>query len=316
MTVKVDAVRRSSVLELMPVAHMENVGGLNLLKDWIAQRKSAFTPEAKEAGVDRPKGIMLCGSPGGGKSLAAKAVAHELGQPLIKFDISRVYGSLVGQSEQKVREALKTIEACAPVTCLIDEIDKAVSLNSNTNDGGVSTRVLGSILTFMQESQAEVFWVMTANRTTNLPSELVRKGRLDEVFSVLMPSEEERLEILRIHLRKRNEDPDTISNLAIAVERSAGFVGAELEQAVKDAKLHAFHFGVDLTGELIAEQFGKTKPLSVAFAEDFAAMEQWASNNARPASDKSHSVGAVARTRTRTGQRQMPETAAPSSLDS
>ena len=326
MRVKTEALKRSDVLEVMPVENMSNVGGLTELKEWVAERKIAFGPEAREAGVDRPRGFLLVGPPGTGKSLAAKATANELGQSLIKFDISRVYGSLVGQSEGKVRAALKTIEAMAPCVAMVDEIDKAVSsTNSGANDGGISTRILGAILTFMQECQAEVFWVLTANRTQNLPSELVRKGRLDEVFSVNMPAESERRDIIGIHLRKRKEDINAIEDIDVAINGSNGYVGAEIEAAISSAKLRAYRNKTPLTGEMIKEQLALSKPLSEAFKEDFQAMEQWATNNARPASvaanEQSAFRGAPAgRVRTRAGTRNMSLDDAPpapiNSLDS
>lgn len=315
MEAKVDAVRRSSCLDILPVESMENVGGLDLLKGWIGDRAVAYEPAARAAGVDRPKGILLVGPPGTGKSLVGKAVAYALNVPLIKFDMSRVYGGLVGQSEAAMRMALKTLEALGRVVVMVDEIDKAVSTGPG-NDGGVSSRVLGALLTFMQETKAEIFWVCTANRVQNLPSELVRKGRLDEVWSVLAPSDAERREILGIHLRKRKEDADKIADLVKAVAASDGYVGAEIEAAVKEAKITSFRTKAPVTGALIAEQFGKTKPLSQAFAADFAAMEEWASNNARPCSTVSKLTSQptpVVRTRQR-GSRMIQTDA--TSLDS
>ena len=308
LDVKTEALKRSDVLELMPADNMGSVGGLAELKEWIAERKYAFGKEARLAGVDRPRGILVAGPPGGGKSLVAKAVASELGLSLIKFDISRVYSGLVGSSETKVRTTLKMLEAMSPTVCLVDEIDKQVGNQSSTLDSGVSTRILGAILTFMQESKAEIFWVLTANRVQNLPSELVRKGRLDEVFSVLQPAEDEVREIMAIHLRKRKEDPSSIADLEEAVAAARGYVGAEIEAAVVQAKLTAFRHGRKVTGADISKALQNSKPLSVAFADDFTAMSTWAANNARPASLKAtvnaaaNSTNVVPRTRTRGGR--------------
>lgn len=205
-----------------------------------------------------------------------------LGLPAIRFDVGRVFNSLVGSSEARVRAALKMVEAMAPCVLMIDEVDKAFQANSGGGDSGVSQRVLGAILTWMQECQEAVFMIVTANRVNNLPSEFLRRGRLDEVFSVSVPGEEEREEIFKIHLRARRQNPDAV-DLAQAVERSSGYVPAELEAAVKDAVTVAFATQQPVTGELIAEQLGNMKPLSEAFAEDFQRMQTWAEQNARPA---------------------------------
>lgn len=174
----------------------------------------------------------------------------------------------------------------------IDEIDKAgLDPRQASGDSGVSKRVIGSILTFMQESAAPIFWLFTANRVDGLPPELLRKGRLDEVFAVLPPNTVERREVLRIHLRNRNQDPDTIEDLEVAVAESSGYVSAELEAAVKESVIIAFADGTPITGELIAEQLRNMKPLSVAFADDFNAMREWAANNARLASTDDSAEG-------------------------
>lgn len=290
--VRTEAIRRSDCLEALPPVSISNLGGLDLLKEWVSLRKFSFGHAAREAGVDKPRGVMLIGVSGSGKSLAAKVIAAELQQSLVKFDLSRVYAGLVGASEAKVRGALKTLESIQPAVVLIDELDKAVSTgHSGGNDGGVATRVLGTLLNFMQESEAEIFWVFTANRTGNLPSELVRKGRLDEVFCVTMPSASERLEILKIHLRKRKIDPTKITGLEEFAESSAGYVGAELEQAVSAAKLVSYANKIDVTAKLLDDQLRSSKPLSEAFAEDFKAMQDWAEQNARPASSTQNTGG-------------------------
>ena len=299
MQVKTEMVKRSAVLELMDAEDMSNVGGLDNLKDWLRKRALCFGQEARDAGVEPPRGIALLGPPGTGKSLIAKATAHMLGLPLVKFDVGRVFQSLVGQSEGRVRATLKMVDAMAPCVLFIDEVDKALQANSGGGDSGGSQRVLGNILTWMQESKAPVFIVVTGNRVANLPAEFLRRGRLDEVFSVQMPSEVERMEVLRIHLTKRGINPDEVEGLDDAVAAGAGYCGAELEGAVKDALIHSFTGGGDVTGALIVEQLQAFKPLSIAFADDFAAMEQWAENNARPANAGEVDVPRVARVRTR-----------------
>ncbi|QIG76105.1 ATPase domain-containing protein [Rhizobium phage RHph_I4] len=299
MKSKIEVVKRSEVLEVMEATNMSNVGGLENLKDWLRKRAPTFGEEAKKYGIDAPKGMALIGPPGTGKSLCAKATANLLGLPLIKFDISRVFQSLVGQSEERVRAALKMLDAMAPCVVMLDEVDKAFQVGSG-GDSGVSQRILGLILTHMQETSAPLFWVASANRVDNLPSEFLRRGRLDEVFSVSVPEEDERLEILKIHLRKRGHNPEKVRNLEFAASKSNGYVPAELEAAVKDALIEAFSATSDVTGELIAHQLENMKPLSIAFKEQFDRMTEWADNNARPAS-KSKETAVAARTRTRPG---------------
>lgn len=292
---KAELIKRSEVLELMPLGSMEDVGGLENLKEWIEDRKVGYLPEAREFGVDKPKGTALIGPPGTGKTLCAKACAHSLGLPLIKFDVSRVFNQFVGSSESRVREALKFCAAMAPCVVLVDEVDKAFDINSGGGDSGVGKRVLGAILTFMQETEKDIFWVLTANRVGGLPPELLRKGRLDEVFSVSLPNEEERLNILKIHLRKRKQNPDAIKGLEAVAERCSGFVGAEIEAAVSEAVLIAFKDKTKVTAELLSARFEGVKPLSEAHADNFNAMRDWAEQNARAASKG----GTVARDRGR-----------------
>jgi len=283
MKVKIEVVKRSEVLEVMPPANMEEVGGLENLKEWMRKRSRCFSQEARDFGVDAPKGVALIGPPGTGKSLLAKATASLLGLPLIRFDVSRVFQGLVGASEERVRAALKMLDAMAPCVAMLDEVDKAFQTGSG-GDSGVSQRVLGLILTHMQESPASIFWVASANRTDNLPAEFLRRGRLDEVFSVNVPDADERLEVLKIHLRKRGKNPDDVPNLSAAVAGSQGYVPAEIEAAVKDAIIDAYTEDVELTGSLISTQLDNMVPLSQAFSTQFSAMEEWAKNNARPAS--------------------------------
>lgn len=308
--VKTEVVKRSEVLEVMQADSISNIGGLENLKAWVHKRALCFGQDARDFGVEPPKGIALIGPPGTGKTASAKAIASVLRIPLIRFDVGRIFNSLVGQSEARVRAALKMVDAMAPCVLMIDEADKAFAgqAGGGGGDSGVGMRVLGAILTWMQETKAPVFMVVTANRTQNLPSEFLRRGRLDEIFSVTVPHEVERLEVLKIHLRKRGKNPDDVPGLEKAVERSNGYVSAELEAAVKDSIIEAFSSNRPLDGELIAEQFGNMVPLSVAFAADFAAMQQWAEQNARPASLlPSGEVAAPARVR----QRQRPSSPMP-----
>jgi len=281
---KTEAVKQSEVLELLEPVEMSDVGGLEVLKEWITDAAQMFSKEARDFGADMPDGIAAVGPPGTGKTLVAKAIATTLGQPLVKFDVSKCFGKYVGESESKVRSALKQLEAMGRVVVLFDEVDKSLGgSHQGGGDNGVSQRVLGSILTFLQETSAPIFPVFTANRTNSLPPELLRKGRLDEVFAVMPPNSIEREAILKIHLRKRKQT-GKIKDLGVAVAASRGYVSAELEAAVKEAVKHSFCHGVEITGQLIAEQLLNMVPISVAFAEDFAAMQEWAANNARQAS--------------------------------
>lgn len=285
---KTEVVKQSEVLELMEPVDMSEVGGLDQLKEWIDNAACAFSEDAREFGVDAPAGIAAVGPPGTGKTLIGKAIASRLGQPLVKFDVSKCFGSLVGQSESRVRSALKQLEAMGRVTVLFDEIDKSLGgSHQGGGDSGVSKRVLGAILTFMQETKAPIFPIYTANRTDSLPPELLRKGRLDEVFAVMPPNKEEREAILRIHLRKRKQNVRKIKDIDVAVRASKGYVSAELEAAVKEAVKVAFVRKVEVTGKLIAEMLGEMRPLAEAFPEDFARMSEWAKNNARLASSSS-----------------------------
>lgn len=280
---KTEAVKRSEVLEVMPSEDMANVGGLENLKAWLGKRRAAFTPEAREAGIDPLKGYLLVGPPGTGKSLAAKATANELALPLIRFDIGRVFNSLVGSSEARIRAALQLVDAMAPCVLLVDEVDKAFDQRSGGGDSGVGRRILGAFLTWLQENKNPVFVVMTANDVGGLPAELIRKGRLDEIFAVGLPNEEARTEILRIHLAKRGYKAKEVSGLTDVVESTAGYVPAELESAVKDAIIEAFDAEKALNGKMILSAARAMTPLSVAMEDKFASMADWAAKNARPA---------------------------------
>lgn len=302
MSVKTEVVKRSEILEVMPSDSIENIGGLENLKIWISKRAKCFSPEARAFGVESPKGIALIGPPGTGKTASAKAIASVLGHVLVKLDVGSIFNSLVGESEKRIRGALKMVEAMAPCILFIDEIDKAFAGQAGGGgggDSGVGSRVLGTILTWMQDTKAPVFMVVTANRTQNLPSEFLRKGRLDEVFSVTVPHPGERLAVLRIHLRKRGQNPDNITDLNLAVDASDGFVSAEIEGAVKDSIIEAFDRGIAVSGALIVEQLQNTQPLAISFKDDFDAMKKWAEQNARPASLQLGSIVETPRLRVR-----------------
>ena len=282
---KTEIVKQSEVLELLEPLPMSEVGGLENYKEWVRLVADCLTPEAQEAGVDKAKGAVVVGPPGTGKTLLGKTTGTVLNRPLVRVDISKCFAGIVGQSEGKARSAIKQLEAMAPVVALIDEVDKALGgAHKGGGDSGVSQRVLGIFLTAMQESKADIFWILTANRVNNLPSEMLRKGRMDEVFAVLPPNRVEREAVFKIHLKKRKVDPSKVSGLDAAVDASKGYVSAEIEAAVKEAKKLSFQTSKPITGDMLCHQLRIMKPISEAFPEDFAAMEQWAKNNARNAS--------------------------------
>ena len=223
-----------------------------MLKDWLQKRAVAFTDEARAFGLPAPKGILLLGVQGCGKSLCAKAVSCLWQLPLLRFPDGPTFGSLVGSSEENVRRAISVAESVAPAILWVDEIDKAFagSQGSGMTDGGTTARVFGTFLTCFSEKTAPVFVVTTANDITQLPPELLRRGRLDEIFFVDLPSVEERREIVAIHLAKRNRDPANF-NLDELAARCENFSGAEIEQAVISALYHAFYAHQDITNEFL-----------------------------------------------------------------
>lgn len=259
-------------------AQFADIGGLKNLRRWVAQRKAAFDGSAPE--LDAPKGVLLLGVQGCGKSLAARAAAGVLGVPLVRLDFGALYSKWHGESEKNLRESLASAEALAPCVLWLDEIEKALS--SGDNDGGTSRRVLGAFLTWLAEQRSRVFIVATANDITALPPELVRKGRFDEIFFVDLPTPAARLEIFGIHCKRRGvalADAE-IQELA---RRSEGFSGAEIEQAVVSAlyTAHSNHLGV--SAKMIADELAATRPLSVVMAEKIAALRDWAVERTVPA---------------------------------
>lgn len=265
--------------------NMKNIGGLDNLKKWLRIRSKAFSQEAKDYGLPTPKGLLMLGVQGTGKSLTAKAVSSYWHLPLLKFDVGRVYGSLVGESENRIREAIKTIEAIAPCVLWIDEIDKAFAgLQGNSGDSGTSARVFGTFLSWMQEKTSSVFIAATANDVSKLPAELLRKGRFDEIFFVDLPNKYEREEIFKIHLAKVGRDCGNY-DIATLVAESDKFTGAEIEQVIKDAMYIAFdENGRDFTTEDIVIAIKDTIPLANTMDYSIQALREWAKHRARRAS--------------------------------
>jgi AAA+ superfamily predicted ATPase len=265
---------RDSVLTFeIDTARFSDVAGLANLKLWLERRREAFLGDAAALGVDVPKGIMLLGVQGCGKSLAAKAVAGTWSTPLMRLDFGALYNKFLGETERNLREALKVADAMAPSVLWMDEIEKGVA--TNDNDGGESRRILGTLLTWMAERKSRVFVVATSNDIEALPPELVRKGRLDEIFFVDLPSETARTEILKIHLKRRKQDPATF-DLPALVAASSGFSGSEVEQMVVAALYEAHAANTPLATSHLLEEAKKTKPLSVVMAEKIAWLRAWA----------------------------------------
>lgn len=271
-------VEGGGLIEFVPApGGLEQLGGLETLKRWIATRRVGFLPEAGQRPLDPPKGILLLGVQGCGKSIAAKAVAATWGLPLLALDAGKLLAPFIGESERNLRDALRRVERMAPCVLWIDEIEKAfASGRSSESDGGVSKRLVGALLTWMQERASKVFLVATANSVSELPPEMMRKGRMDEVFFVDLPDAPARGEIFRLHLSRRGEDP-TKFDVATLARESAGFSGAEIEQAIVSALYEARsgRFALDTNSILVTMR--STRPLSVLRAESIDALRSWAS---------------------------------------
>jgi hypothetical protein len=283
---KQQIIRKSGLLEYYAANEdFSNVGGLAVLKDWLNKRAVAFTDEARAFGLPSPKGILLLGVQGCGKSLCAKAVSRLWQLPLLRFDMGRMFGSLVGSSEENVRRAIAVAESVAPAVLWVDEIDKAFvgSQSSGATDGGTTARVFGTFLTWLSEKSTSVFVVATANDVSQLPPELLRKGRLDEIFYVDLPSMEERGEIFRIHLAKRGRDPRNF-DIDRLVAASVDFSGAEIEEAIISALYDVFYLKQELATNPILATLGQTVPLAKTMAEKISSQRNWAVGRARNAS--------------------------------
>ena len=280
---KRQTIARSEVLEFCSSdLGTEAIGGLDALKTWLQQRHRAFSEEARRFGLPLPRGVLLVGPQGTGKSMTAKAIARSWSMPLLRLDVGRLFAGLVGASEARTRETIQRAEAMAPCVLWIDEIDKGFG-GDGRSDGGTSQRVLASVLTWMAEKRSAVFVVATANGVEQLPPELLRKGRFDEIFLLDLPSSEERRSILELHLERRR--PGLGLPLATVVSRSEGFSGAELEQTVIEAMHLAFAESRELSETDLIRAASQLIPLSRTASEQLEALKQWASGGrARPAS--------------------------------
>ena len=288
---KEQIIKKSGLLEYFhPKEYLKNVGGLDNLKEWIGKRGNAYSDDAKKFGLNSPRGVLLLGVPGCGKSLVAKAIANEWKFPLLRFDLGKVFGGIVGESERNIRYALDVAKTISPCVLWIDEIEKGLSgsQSSGRTDGGTSARVFGTFLTWMQEKKEPVFVVATANDISSLPPELLRKGRFDEIFFVDLPSKGERENIFNIHLENKNRDSKKLGlDMDKLVKLSEGFSGAEIEEVVNEALFAAFaNNQEDLEMENLVNCINETSPLSKTMAETITNLRKWAEQRARLASSE------------------------------
>ncbi|HEX8155606.1 MAG TPA: AAA family ATPase [Thermoanaerobaculia bacterium] len=276
-------IEQGSVLEFLPLEQNQfELSGFARLKQWLLEARAGFSPEAKAMNLHPPKGVLLVGVQGCGKSLAAKCIARDWHMPLLKFDASRLYDKYVGETEKNFRRATKVAEAMAPVVLWIDEIEKAFAPSSGGDaDGGLSQRLFGSFLTWLQEKNEQVFVVGAANDLSKLPPELLRKGRFDEIFFVDLPDRSERMNIFTIHLRLRKHDPAKF-DLARLADAADGFSGSEIEQAVVVSLYRTLHRRQPLTTESLLESVSSTVPLSTSRGEDLQRLRMHARGRFTP----------------------------------
>lgn len=287
---KAAIVNKTKMLEYFePTENIGSIGGLDILKEWITVRSKAFSKRAREFGLPSPKGIIMVGLPGCGKSLVAKAASSILNVPAVKFDVGSVFGGLVGQSEQQMRQAIQFFEKIGPSVIWVDEAEKAFAGvgGGGSNDSGTTKRVFGTFLTWMQEKKGEAFVIMTVNDIgiiSQQAPELLRRGRFDEIFFVGLPNVVEREAIINIHVAKVGRDPSKIKNMGMLAELAVDFSGAEIESAVIDAMFMAFYDGGDLNYKYLEAAISRIKPLAVTQADALKRMKSWAEDNAVHAS--------------------------------
>lgn len=288
---KEQIIKKSGILDYFPKNEsLKDVGGMEILKDWLFKRQKAYEKKARDFGLQEPKGLLLLGVPGCGKSLTAKSIASFWNMPLLRLDIGKVYQGLVGSSEDNIRKAIATAEAVAPCVLWIDEIEKGLNgvQSSGSTDGGVTSRIFSTILTWMQEKTSPVFVVATANNINLLPPELLRKGRFDEIFFVDLPNPKERENIFAIHLKKKGQDPSQYP-IEMLGKKTEGFNGAEIEECIKEAMFAAYVEAPDnpkLLSKHLVDAISKTVPLSTTMREQIAALRNWAVTRAKNASNE------------------------------
>ncbi|MEG3846666.1 AAA family ATPase [Microcoleus sp. herbarium19] len=301
---KQQAIRQTGILEFFNSKEsLKSVGGLENLKQWVKMRQDAFTDEARRYGIPNPKGVLLVGIQGTGKSLSAKTIACEWRLPLLRLDTGRLFGGVVGESESRVRQMIQLAEAIAPCVLWIDEIDKAFGniISGGDGDSGTSRRVFGSLITWMQEKTSPVFIVATANNVRILPAELLRKGRFDEIFFLNLPSESERQDIFKVHLQRLRPTRLREFDLAILAKRAENFSGAEIEQVVIDGLYRAFGTFVngqrrDLMTEDVLRSIEDTVPLAAIARSQIEDLKRWAAEaGARTASNDTQLIDELKR---------------------
>lgn len=284
--IKAETIKKGGLLEIIkPGVTFDNIGGLAVLKDWIVKRKRAFTKEARAFGCPTPKGVCLFGVQGAGKSLVSQAIAAELGVPLLALNVGKLFAGLVGGSESNVRAVINQIEAFGACCVRIDEIDKGFAgmVGGSSGDSGTTRRVIGHILTWMAEKTSPVFIVATANDLTQLPPELLRKGRWDELFFLDLPTKAERVEIWNVHIGKKGRKAIDF-DLDQLAEVTDGWTGAEIESLMGEAMHAAFYAGTEPDTELLVGLSEQTMPLSKTMAESMDRLREWARGRARSAS--------------------------------
>ena len=271
---------QEGLLEFCMTEDKGNIANFDHLKRWLSERRESFLDDPSS--LPPPRGVLLMGVQGCGKSLAVKAVAKELGLPLYRLDIGRLYGQYIGQTEQNLRKALATVDKLSPLCLWIDEIEKGFAASAGESDGGVSQRVLGTFLTWMQERKSKCFLTATANDIDRLPPEFLRKGRFDEIFFVDLPDQEIRMSLFIIHLRKRGLNPEKFDYKLLA-EQAADFSGAEIEQAIISALYRASSQKEPVSTHHIFEQIRLTKPLALLKQEEITSLREWAKERTIPA---------------------------------
>lgn len=289
---KEQIIRKSGILDYFPKNEsLKDVGGMENLKEWLKKRQLAYDKEARDWGLKEPKGLLLLGVPGCGKSLIAKSIASSWNMPLLRLDVGKVFQGIVGSSEDNIRKAIATAEAVAPCVLWIDEIEKGLSgvQSSGATDGGVTSRIFSTILTWMQEKTAPVFVVATANNINQLPPELLRKGRFDEIFFVDLPSQKEKENIFSIHLQKKRQNVSSFA-LDILAQKAEGFNGAEIEECVKEAMFTAYvesqesNIAPKLQMIHILDAIKNTVPLSKTMEKQITDLRKFAVSRAKNAS--------------------------------
>ena len=292
---KMQVIRKTGMLEYIQTdLGIEDIGGLDNLKKWLLKRNNSWSERAKKYCIPAPKGVLVTGIPGCGKSLTAKAMSSIWQLPLLRLDIGKIFSGIVGSSEENMRKAIATVEAVSPAILWVDEIEKGLNGVSSSNDSGVSSRIFGTFLTWMQEKTAPVFVIATANNISKLPPELLRKGRFDEIFFVDIPTLSERKEIFKVHLEKRLKDKDVCAHVKATdkklidelAKKTEGFIGSEIEEVVIAALCDAFFENRALEVSDFEKAIENTVPLSKTQKESIIAIREWANVRAVSASSK------------------------------